>query len=134
MYKQKGGRVCYLIAQPEKSTPENAKRGQPMAMVTHRPEEKSFNVVNFVEGYPLKEGSDATVDIGGSKFTLFTRDESAWAATSNLDREIVEALAKGKRVVVTGTSQRGTTTVDSYSLAGFSKALGLIDTACGVKR
>ena len=38
-------------------------------MVTHRPEEKVANVVSFVEGYPLKEGSDASLDIGGSKFS-----------------------------------------------------------------
>jgi len=133
-YKQKGGRVCYVIAQPEKTAPADAKRRQPMAMVTHRPEEKSFNVVSFNEGYPLKEGSDVTVDIGGSKYTLFTRGDSAWAATSELDKTIVEALAKGKRAVVIGTSQRGRTTTDTYALSGFSKALGLIDGACGVKR
>jgi hypothetical protein len=133
-FKQKDGRVCYLIGQPEKSAPTNAKRRQPMAMVTHRPQEKAFNVVSFNEGYPLKEGSDVTLDIGGGKFTLFVKDEGAWAATSDLDKTITEALAKGKRAEVTGISQRGTTTVDTYSLTGFSKALGLIDAACGVKR
>ena len=134
MFRQKGGRVCYLIAQPEKSTPAGARRSQPMAMVTHRPEEKSYNVVTFNEGYPLKEGSEVIVEIGGSKYTLFSKSESAWAATSDLDRTIVEALAKGKTAIVTATSQKGTTTVDTYSLSGFSKALKLIDTACGVKR
>jgi invasion protein IalB len=133
-YKQKGGRVCYLIAQPEKSTPPKANRRQPMAMVTHRPAEKAFNVVSFNVGYPLKEGSDVAVDIGGGKFTLFTKGDAAWAATAALDTTIVRALAKGKLAVVTGTSQRGTTTVDTYSLTGFTKALGLIDAACGVKR
>jgi hypothetical protein len=134
MYKQKGRRVCYLIGRPEKSAPANAKRTQPMAMVTHRPEEKSFNVVSFAEGYPLKEGSDATVEIGGRTYTLFTRDESAWTSTAEFDKELVEALSKGKTAVVTATSQKGTTTVDTYSLAGFSKALGMIDAACAVKR
>ena len=67
-----------------------------MAMVTHRPEEKIANVVSFVEGYPLKEGSEVALDIGGTKFDLFTKDDSAWARTAELDKTIVAALAKGK--------------------------------------
>ena len=59
------------------------------AMVTHRPAEKIANVVSFVEGYPLKEGSEVALDIGGKKFELFTKDDGAWARTAELDRTIV---------------------------------------------
>jgi len=46
----------------------------------------------------------------------------------------VTALAKGKQAVVKGVPQKGPTTTDTYPLAGFAKALALIDKACGVKR
>lgn len=134
VYKEKTGQVCYLAGVPQKSEPANAKRKPPTAMVTHRPEEKVANVVSFVEGYPLKEGSDASLDIGGTKFSLFTKKDSAWAATPELDKTIVEAMAKGKQAVVKGIPQKGQPTADTYSLAGFAQALAMIDKACGIKR
>lgn len=132
--QDKTGRVCYLVGQPRKSEPAGFARKPAMAMVTHRPVEKVANVVSLVEGYPLKEGGDVTLDIDGSKFELFTNGDSAWARTSELDKSIVTTMAKGKQALVKGLPQRGPATTDSYSLAGFGKALALIDKACGVRR
>lgn len=132
--EDKTGKVCYIVGDPQKSQPAGFGRKPPMAMVTHRPAEKIDNVVSFVEGYALKDGSDVALDIGGSKFELFTKGDSAWARTSELDRTIVAALAKGRQAVAKGVPQKGPPTTDIYSLTGFSKALALIDKACGVKR
>lgn len=133
-YKERFGKVCYIVGGAEKSEPPVAKRKEPMAMVTHRPGEKIANVVSFDEGYTLKEGSEVSVDIDGTKFDLFTKDGSAWARTSELDKTIVEAMAKGKQAVVKGTPQRGVPIADTYSLAGFAQALAMIDKACEIKR
>ena len=132
--QDKTGKVCYLVGQPQKSEPAGFGRKPPTAMVTHRPVEKIANVVSFVEGYALKDGSEVMLDVGGTKFELFTKDDSAWARTSDLDKTIVTALAKGKQAVVKGVPQKGPTTTDTYPLAGFAKALALIDKACGIKR
>ena len=51
-----------------------------------------------------------------------------------LDRTIVSILAKGRTATVKGTPHNGKPTTDTYSLAGFGKALALIDEACGVSR
>ncbi len=134
LYKEKTGKVCYLAAEPQKSEPGNLKRKQPMAMVTHRPDENVTNVVSFVAGYPLKDGGSVALDIDGAKFDLFTKDDTAWARTSDLDKEIVEAMVKGKLAVAKGAPAKGPATTDTYSLAGFTQALALIDKACGVKR
>jgi len=128
------GRVCYLAGPPQKSEPAGLARKPPMAIVTHRPTEKIANVVSFVEGYPLKEGSDVALAIGSTKFELFTKDDSAWARTADLDKAIVAALSKGREAVVTGIPPKGPPTTDIYPLAGFAKALALIDKACGVRR
>jgi hypothetical protein len=132
--RDKTGRVCYLVGQPEKSDSAGTPRKAPSAMVTHRPAENISNVVSFVEGYPLKEGSEVALEIGEKKFELFTKDDGAWARTAELDRMIVNILAHGKSAVVKGTPQKGRPTTDIYSLAGFAKALALIDKACGIKR
>jgi hypothetical protein len=133
-YSEKSGKVCYLAGEAKKSAPAGGKRKPPLAMVTHRPGEKIANVVSFVEGYPLKEGSEVSLAIGGAKFDLFTKGDSAWARTPELDKSIVEAMAKGKQAVVKGTPQKGPATTDTYSLTGFAQALTLIDKACDVKR
>jgi hypothetical protein len=133
-YNENSGKVCYLAGAPKKSEPAGGKRKHPLAMVTHRPGEKAGNVVSFVEGYPLKEGSEVSLDVGGAKFDLFTKGDSAWARTAELDKAIVEAMAKGNQAVVKGISRQGQPTTDTYSLAGFAQALALIDKACDVKR
>jgi hypothetical protein len=133
-YQEKSGKVCYVAGEPQKSEPAGARRKPPLAMITHRPGEKIANVISFVEGYPLKEGSNVSLDIAGTKFDLFTKNDSAWARTSELDRMIVEAMAKGKLAVVKGTPQKGPGTTDTYSLAGFAPALAMIDKACDIKR
>lgn len=134
-YKDKSGRVCYMVGDPQKTEPAGVKRKPaPTAMVTHRPEENVSNVVSFTEGYPVKEGSSAAVAVDGTKFDLFTNGDTAWSRTAELDRMIVEAMMRGKEAVVTATPQKGPETIDTYSLAGFSKTLALIDKSCGIKR
>jgi hypothetical protein len=133
-YSEKSGKVCYLTGETKKAEPVAGRRKHPLAMVTHRPGEKAANVVSFVEGYPLKDGSEVSLDISGGKFDLFTKGDSAWARTAELDKAIVEAMTKGKQAIVRGTPQKGPATTDTYSLAGFAQALALIDKACDVKR
>ena len=130
----KGQKVCYLIGEPSKSEPANAKRAKVFASVTHRPHDKISNEVSFNAGYLFKEGSDAELTIDNRKFELFTNKDTAWARDAATDKAVVEALAKGKQAVMKGVSARGTATTDTYALAGFGQALGEIDKACGVKR
>jgi hypothetical protein len=130
----KGQKVCYLIGEPSKSEPGSAKRAKVFASVTHRPHDKISNEVSFNAGYLFKEGSDAEVTVDSKKFELFTNKDTAWARDATTDKALVDALAKGKQVMMKGVSARGTATIDTYTLAGFGQALGEIDKACGVKR
>jgi invasion protein IalB len=132
--QNKSGKVCYLVGQPAKTEPSSMKRKPVMAMITHRTEDNVSNVVSFDEGYALNQDQDVMVEVGPEKFPLFAKDDTAWARTAELDKTIVTALAKGKDVIVKGTPQKGHPTTDTFSLAGFSKALALIDKACDVKR
>ena len=133
-FTEKAGKVCYLVGHPDKSEPANLNRGRVDLVVTDRPGEKTFNVVNFDLGYPVKPGSSAELDIDGKKTTLFTDKESAWTPDAATDKETTEALAKGHRAILKATSARGTATTDTYSLDGFKTALDAIDKSCGVKR
>ena len=130
----KNAKACYLVGRPAKTEPENLKRGDIYVYVTHRPAEKTFNVVSFAAGYPYKDASDAELTVDTHKFTLFTSKEAAWSRDAATDKAVVEAMAKAKQAVLKGISARGNNTTDTYSLDGFAPMLAQIDKACGVKR
>jgi invasion protein IalB len=131
-YEENGKPVCYVFTEPAKKEGQYTTRGQVYALVTHRPADKKLNVFTIISGYTFKEDSDAILEIGDRKFTLFTQEGMAWA-TDEDDPKIVDALKKGTDMVVHGTSARGTETIDTYSLLGFSKAYDAIGVACGLK-
>lgn len=125
--------TCYIGSRPTKQEGRYTTRGPAYVLVTHRPKEKSFNVVNVEAGYTYKDGSDVTVTIGGQTFTLFTQGGQAWARDSATDAALVKAMRAGAAMTVVGTSSRGTRTTDTYSLKGFTAAYQAIGKACGVK-
>ncbi len=129
-YKTSGGKVCYVVSQPKASEPKNAKRDPIFFLVTHRPGQGVRNEVSTIIGYPFKKEAIVKVTVDKSGFDLFTNGDGAWADTSAKDKQIVAALRKGQALSVKGTSLRGTSTTDTYSLEGITAALGAIDTAC----
>jgi len=131
-YAEGSGKVCYMASQPEKAEGDYSRRGDVFALITHRPKEKSLNVISIVAGYPYKKGSDVSLSVDGKEYALFTHGERAWARDSQTDAAIATAIRKGSRMVVKGTSSRGTVTTDTYSLRGSSAALDAISKACGV--
>ena len=126
-----GARVCYVVAAPEQSLPENVKRGDVWVLVQHRPQDKVKDEVRVVQGYPLVDGGTVKVTVGAESFALFVSGEDAWAPTREADRDLVAAMKKGASMTVEGDSARGTHTVDTYSLAGFTAAHGVLGKACG---
>ena len=133
-HKDVGGIVCYMASAPKRDEGKYTKRGDIYAVVTHRPGEKSFDVVNFVAGYTFKPGSKVTVKIGKTTISrLFTSEDKAWAVSDKVDKELVNAMKKGERMIVHGVSSKGTNTKDTYSLAGFTGAYKAISSKCKKK-
>lgn len=131
-HTDKGAKLCYLHALPQKKEPAGAKRGEIYLLVTHKPKEKIRNEVSIYFGYKLKESVPAQAVIGTAAVEMFTHEEAAWAADASIDQKLVDALRKGKTLVVKGESARGTKTTDTYDLGGFVQALQAIDKACGM--
>jgi Invasion associated locus B (IalB) protein len=127
-YTTPTGPVCYIVSQPKKSEPEGTKRDPVFFLVTHRPGDNVRNEVNTIIGYAFKKESTATLTIDGDDFNLFTKGDGAWSDSK--DSTIVSAMKKGKKMEVKGTSWRGTSTVDSYSLSGVKQAMDKIDQHC----
>lgn len=130
VFTEDGNKVCYMASKPTKEEGDYSQRGEVFALVTHRPAEGTRNVFSYITGYAYKAGSDVTVDIDGQSFVLFTQDEAAWAPDAETDRRLAEAIKQGSKMVVTGTSARGTKTKDTFSLSGSTGAHDKISREC----
>ena len=125
-----GKKICYMGSVPGKSEGDYRRRDKTAILISHRPEEKSFDVISVEAGYTYKQGSDVTVLIGGATFTLYTDGGYAWADDAKTDRALIENMKRGRSMVIKGISSRGTITTDTYSLVGFTAAYGAIGKAC----
>ena len=134
-YKYGSGksRSCYIFSAPQKETGNYKRRGNTFVLVAHRPGEGTRDVFELRAGYAYKKGSGVTVVIDGQKFSLFTQNSTAWAKDKKTDRALARAMIRGSKMLVTGTSARGTKTVDTYSLRGFTAAYKTIGRDCSVK-
>ncbi|MBR5599148.1 MAG: invasion associated locus B family protein [Alphaproteobacteria bacterium] len=127
-------RVCYMASTPKIDTGNYKKRGDIYAVVTHRPADKTYNVVNFVAGYKYKANSKVVVKVGTTTINnMFTNDENAWAPDNQTDKKLVDVMRRGEKMTVEGVSFRGTKTKDTYSLRGFTNAYRAISAKCGYK-
>jgi invasion protein IalB len=126
-------RTCYIASIPKKETGKYTSRGETFILVTHRPGESKRHIFELQAGYIYKKQSKVTLNIDGQVTKLVTNGRSAWAENDKSDRALAATMAKGRQLIVTGFSARGTKTTDSYSLAGFTAAYSAIGRACGIK-
>lgn len=127
---------CWVVSTPRETVntrdgrPVAVNRGEILMFVSFWPEQDRLGEVSFTGGYPFADGSTVAVEIGGSTFQLFTEGEMAWAASSQDDSQIVTAMKRGAEAVLTAVSSRGTQTVDTFSLLGFTAAVEDAETRC----
>jgi len=127
---------CWATSKPERSINTrdgrkvNVKRGAIVLHVNFRPDDKVYGQVTFTGGYPFAEGSNVNFNVDGTNFALFTEDEWAWARSDEDDAKIVNAMKKGAKAILTAKSSRGTQTEDTFSLLGFTAAVGDAEKRC----
>ena len=70
-----GKKVCFALAKPSASetNPPNRPRNPVYMFISTRPGDKVTNEISLVVGYPFKTGTEATAQVGGSKFALYTQ-------------------------------------------------------------
>ena len=130
-FVEDGKLICYMASEPKKTQPNNVKRGDIYILVTRRPAHGIVDEVSIYAGYPYQAESEVEVTIGDQSFRMFTYENTAWARDPDGDKAIARAMIRGNTMRVKGLSQRGTTTIDTYSLRGFTAATKAIRKACG---
>ena len=127
----KKNKTCFITSEPIKTVGKFNKenRGKPYVFVTNTKGRNSHEV-SIKAGFNFKRNKDVFFNVDGKITKLFPVDDRAWSESSKEDRNLVQSMRKGKKLIVSGTSSPGNKIVDTYSLSGFTKALKLIDKSC----
>jgi invasion protein IalB len=127
-----GKKVCFALAKPKtsKTEPAGRKRDPAYVFISTRPAENVKNEVSLIIGYPFKASSDATAEVGSTKFAMYTQNDGAWIKNVAEEARMIEAMRKGSDLTVKGTSGRGTNSTDQFSLKGLSQALDRAEQEC----
>ncbi|MDE0307621.1 MAG: hypothetical protein OXI87_22470 [Albidovulum sp.] len=123
---------CWVFSAPTSSEntrggrPADVRRGEIGLFVGVQKGASQNATVSFSGGYPFRKDS-VRVSLGSSSFTFLTGEKGLaveWAWPLPIDEEkVIDGLKRGNRAIVTGVSQRGTNTKDTFSLLGFTAAL-----------
>ena len=118
---------CYIVSAPTKEEGSYTRRGDVYVLV-YRINKSPDQVVQITSGYNYDEKKSVNVLIDKTSFEFFSKEDSAW--TKNKDKEVIYAMQKGIKMVITGYSSRGTLTTDTYTLKGFTAALNKLSKDC----
>ena len=127
-----GKKVCFTLAKPKSSqtNPPNRPRDPAYMFISTRPAENVRNEVSIIIGYPFKPSTDATAEIGSTKFAMYTQNDGAWIKNVAEEARMIEAMRKGADLTVKGVSGRGTQSTDQFSLKGLAQALDRAEQEC----
>jgi hypothetical protein len=129
-------KVCYALSKPTSEVPKRAKRDPAYFLINDWPGRKAKAEPEIVPGYQYKDASTVTVAVGSDNFSFFTKNDAgagaAWVLAQADEERLIEAMKVNQSATVTGVSKRGTTTTDTYSLAGLGDALDKIHQTCGM--
>jgi Invasion associated locus B (IalB) protein len=127
-----GKKVCFVLAKPSASetNPPNRPRNPIYMFISTRPADKVTNEVSLVIGYPFKAGTEATAQVGGTSFALYTQQDGAWIKNATEEAKMVDAMRSGDSAVIKGVSAKGTQSTDTFALKGVSQALDRTGQEC----
>ena len=126
---QNGQKLCYIVSFPTNKTGNYSRRGDPYVMVTSV--SGSRDEFSITGGYPYKNNTEPRAIIDNNEYKLsMTEGEFAWFKTEKYDKIAIEKMKKGLKMKIKGTSTKGTYSVDTYSLSGFTAAYDKMRSLC----
>ena len=127
---EQASKVCFAQSAPVLQAPKSNKREARM-FVSFRPGEKISNEISITGGYEFNNKNSITAKSGKSKYKFdITQEGFAWIANTKIENKMIKTMKKGSRIMITGYNQKGSQTIDHYSLLGFTKAYNAAKTSC----
>ena len=120
--KSNSGKVCFAQSKPVLQAPKKNIRDARL-FVSFRPAENITNEISITSGYKYNNKNSISATSGKNKYKFDIVQESfAWMTSNKLEKKMIKTMQKGSRIMVTGYNQKGSQTIDHYSLLGFTKA------------
>ena len=124
------GKICFAQTKPILQAPKSNKR-EAKLFVTFRPNEKITDEISVTPGYEFNKNNSVTAVSGKYKFKFDIKQSGfAWIADNKIEVKMVRQMKRGSRIMITGYNQKGSQTIDHYSLLGFTKAYEAAKTTC----
>lgn len=128
--QQGRSKVCYALSKAESRLPANLKDVEGLLFISSRPAEGVRNEISFVMNFDLKENVEHQAVIGSEQFSLVAKGQNMWLKNPAEEPRMLDAMRKGSALEIKGTSKRGNTTSDKYSLAGLTQVVKRAEDAC----
>ena len=124
------GTVCFAQSSPVLQAPKTNIRDARL-FVTFRPAEKIKDEISASPGYEFNKNNSVIATSGKNKIKFdIIQQGFAWIADNKIEKKMVKVMKKGSRIMITGYNQKGSQTIDHYSLLGFTKAYNAAKKAC----
>lgn len=122
-------KLCYMVSYPTKKK-GNYKGGRaPYVMVTNINGKNTE--ISTTSGYRYDASNPPRMVVDGEEHKLgMVQNQTAWFKTDKYDAITISKMKKGKTMLLKGTSKKGVSTVDTYSLKGFTGAYNKITDLC----
>ena len=125
-----GEKICFAQTKPVLQAPKSNKR-EAKLFVTFRPNEKITDEISVTPGYEFNKNNSVTAVSGKYKFKFDIKQSGfAWIADNKIEVKMVRQMKRGSRIMITGYNQKGSQTIDHYSLLGFTKSYDAAKTSC----
>ena len=124
------GKVCFAQSTPVLQAPKKNKRDARL-FITFRPGEKISNEISATAGYEFNKNNTVLATSGNNKFKFDIKQQGfAWMTSNKKEKIMVKVMKKGSRIMLSGYNDKGSQTIDHYSLLGFTKAYNTAKKAC----
>ena len=122
--------VCFAQSKPVLQSPKSYQR-EARLFVSFRPNENISNEISITAGYKFNNENSIIAKSGKFKYKFDIAQENfAWMADNKMEKKMINTMKKGSRIMVSGHNQKGSQTIDHYSLLGFTKAYNTAKKSC----
>ena len=130
MVSEESNKVCFAQSKPVLQSPKKSER-EARLFVTFRPKDKIKDEISATAGYDFNKKNSITAKSGKYKYNFdISQENFAWIADNKIEKKMIKTMKKGSRIMITGYNQKGSQTIDHYSLLGFTKAYNTAKKSC----
>ena len=120
--KSETGKICFAQSKPVLQAPKKNPR-EARLFISFRPGENITNEISITSGYDYNKKNSIKAISGKNRYTFdIVRENFAWITDKNFEKKMIRTMKKGSRIMVKAYNQKGSQTIDHYSLLGFTKA------------